>query len=87
MPFTRTTTTYERVKWTRTKVVECPRCYGKRRAQKTFHQTVNPFNKNDDGTPKTYQQVLESVQAQADAWEPTGLELYHAKCIPQNPVR
>lgn len=40
----------------------------KKRQQKTFEQTVNPFNKNPDGTIKTYEQVLESVNAVRDAW-------------------
>jgi hypothetical protein len=39
------------------------------RRQKTFQQTINPFNKNPDGTQKTGWEVLASVRRDADAWQ------------------
>jgi hypothetical protein len=43
---------------------------GKRlRRQKTFYETVNPFNKDADGAIKSRLQVQESVRAKARAWE------------------
>lgn len=41
----------------------------KKRQQKTFTQTVNPFNKNEDGTIKSYSEVQAAVNAERDAWE------------------
>ena len=39
------------------------------RRQKTFEETVNPFNKNADGSIKSREQVRASVNAKARAWE------------------
>lgn len=41
----------------------------KRRRQKTFTQTENPFNKNADGSVKTPAQIYASVLAEAAAWK------------------
>lgn len=42
---------------------------GKRRQEtKTFMQTVNPFNKNADGTRKTREQILIELHAERLAW-------------------
>lgn len=40
----------------------------KKRQSKTFMQTINPFNKNLDGTVKTYGEVLKSVENERDKW-------------------
>lgn len=76
----RITTTYDRVKATAKREVTCPGCHGKRTIQRTFYQTVNPFNKNEDGTIKTYRQVWRSVTDEAKAWVPEGISLWHDKC-------
>ncbi len=36
---------------------------------KTFEQTVNPWNKNADGTIKTPREVLTAVEQEAREWE------------------
>lgn len=42
---------------------------GKRRQKtKTFSQTINPFNKNSDGTIKTRQDIVREISAERDAW-------------------
>lgn len=41
----------------------------RRRRSKTFAQTINPFNKNPDGSVKTRQQVRESVAAELRRWQ------------------
>lgn len=42
---------------------------GKRRQQtKTFMQTVNPFNKNADGTRKTREQIYAELMNQRKEW-------------------
>lgn len=40
----------------------------KRQKTKTFFQTLNPFNKNKDGTLKTEAQIWQEINAEADAW-------------------
>jgi hypothetical protein len=41
----------------------------KSRRQKTFRQNIDFFNVNEDGRPKTYDEVMASVRAEAEAWE------------------
>jgi len=42
---------------------------GKRRQMsKTFMQTLNPFNKNEDGTIKTAEEILAELHAERRAW-------------------
>jgi hypothetical protein len=39
------------------------------RRQRTFRQNIDFFNVNEDGRPKTYDEVMASVRAEAEAWE------------------
>lgn len=39
-----------------------------RQKTKTFYQTINPFNKNLDGTIKTRDQIMSEIIARRDAW-------------------
>lgn len=71
------TTTFEKVMWRATRYGACPLCGKRVQRAKTFWHTVNPFNRNPDGTQKTYQEVLADVRADAEAWEP---DFTHAKC-------
>jgi hypothetical protein len=48
----------------------CPTCGRKTTRSQTFEKTVNPFNKRDDGTPKSWDEVRADVQAEAAAWAP-----------------
>lgn len=42
---------------------------GKRRQEtKEFWQTINPFNKNSDGTCKTREQILTELHAERREW-------------------
>lgn len=60
------------------RVGECGVC-GKRTARsKVFEQTVNPWNVNADGTPKTREEVRAAVRAEADAWMPESFD--HKTC-------
>ena len=45
--------------------------------RKTFEQTVNPFNRNTDGSVKTRDEVAEAVKAEALAWVP---DFTHEAC-------
>jgi hypothetical protein len=40
----------------------------KRRKTKKFWQTVNPYNKNDDGSPKTGKQIYKELCLEMDEW-------------------
>lgn len=40
--------------------------------QKIFEKTVNPFNKNADGSVKSREEVRADVRAEAKAWEQEG---------------
>ncbi len=46
----------------------CAACGKRSKRQKSFWQSVNPFNKNANGTPKTRAQVQADVSAEATAW-------------------
>lgn len=39
-----------------------------RQCTKKFWQTLNPFNKNADGSIKTRQQIVAEIKAERDAW-------------------
>lgn len=59
---------FEKISTSRKKTWKDP-VTGKRRSKTmTFWQTQNPFNKNADGTPKSYDQIRAEIEAEADAW-------------------
>lgn len=65
------------VKTRRVRTGSCPTCGRKVQRSKTFENTVNPFNRNDDGTVRTPEQVRAHVNDLADAWEP---DFHHETC-------
>ena len=75
--FTRTVR-FEEVKSYYEKRGACAGC-GKQVVRKTsFSQTINPFNKAADGSPKTHRQILDELNEKGRLWK---LEpIYHAKC-------
>lgn len=40
----------------------------KRQETRKFFQTINPFNKNADGTVKTKEEILIEITKQRDLW-------------------
>lgn len=40
-----------------------------KRQQKTFRQTINPFNKNADGSRKTREQIYSELSEEAQLWK------------------
>lgn len=40
----------------------------KRQETRKFFQTVNPFNKNADGSVKTRDQIMREITAKRDEW-------------------
>ncbi len=51
--------------------VPCSGCGKKLTRSRTFMNTINPFNKNEAGVPKTWSEVVADVKAAAEAWQPT----------------
>jgi hypothetical protein len=52
-----------------TKNVKCAGCNKRLKRQKTFSQTMSPFNKNADGQLKTHREIFAELQADRVAWE------------------
>lgn len=74
----RITTTFDKIKHVEKRNGVCPVCGKRSQRSKTFEETVNPYNRNEDGTIKTPMQVLASVRAKGEAWEPN---LTHWNCM------
>ncbi len=52
------------------KTVKCAAgCGRRRRLTKEFIQTINPFNKKTDGTPKTREDIYPELKAAAIKWK------------------
>lgn len=62
--------TFDKVTLTATKYVMVDG--KKRRRQKTFWQTFNPYNVNEDGRQKSRQEIRAELAAEARAWEKDG---------------
>lgn len=61
---------FEPVTWQASKSLPCPGGCGKKvRRQRTFSQTLNPWNKNADGQPKTDLEITSELRAQAEEWQ------------------
>lgn len=72
------TTRFERVPLTVTKNVPCEVCGKKVRRQRTFEQTINPWNKATNGEVKSFKDIYPELEAEAATWkaEPE----VHTKC-------
>jgi hypothetical protein len=46
----------------------CSECGCRRQRTERFYQTVNPFNRNKVGAPKTYDEIYEEIHAEWLAW-------------------
>ena len=55
----------------------CPACGQRVTRRKTFEATVNPFNRNADGTVRTEAEVRAHLFDDATSWVPN---FRHAKC-------
>lgn len=66
----RYTVVYDAVKWPVTKMFTCQVCGRRGSRSKTFRQTINPFNKNAAGEPKTWSEIMVELQAAAEGWSP-----------------
>ncbi len=60
---------FREIKHQASKSLPCPACGKKLRRQRTFGQTLNPFNKNADGQVKTELEIVRELNATAAEWE------------------
>lgn len=56
----------------------CPACGTKAKRKKEFWATINPFNKNPNGSIKTGGDIRPQLVERAEAWKAE--PCYHAKC-------
>lgn len=57
------------MKATARRTVKC-KCGKTATRSKTFECTINPFNRNEDGSVKNAAEVQRQAQEQADKWQP-----------------
>ena len=62
----------------------CLNCGKRVRRQRTFKQTVSPFNQHTDGRKKTYAEVLDSVNKEARAWASNVTNMGIVHCDTEN---
>jgi len=67
---------FEKVSVKAQKKIKCKKCGKSTQETRVFSQTINPFNKNKDGTIKTYIQIMdEEVKKRIDAiWDDLGID-------------
>jgi len=63
-----TTTVFDKIEHLAIKTGKCG-CGKRRRRQKTFWQTRNPFNKNKKGFVKTRNEIVEELRKEAEVWK------------------
>jgi hypothetical protein len=73
-----TVTRFREIKLSTKRTFKCTVCGKRGQKSYTAYRTVNPFNRNEDGTVKSPQQILAEVQAEVRGWEP---EPIHDKCV------
>ena len=56
------------------KNLPCPTCGKRVRRQRTFTQTLNPFNKNAAGEVKEPKEIYAELREQVTAWEAVPVE-------------
>jgi len=59
---------FEVVPFRTSKTVKCSGCGKTLRRAMTFDQTINPYNRNADGTVKNREEILLELRAEADEW-------------------
>lgn len=63
-----TITTFEKVELHAAKSGKCV-CGKRLRKNKTFHQTINPWNKNMNGFIKTKHEIYDELKSQIEIWK------------------
>lgn len=70
--------TYEEVSSRGFKSGPCAGCGKPAERSKTFTNTVNPFNRNEDGSVRTRREVFDHVNELRREWESS--PVMHARC-------
>ena len=70
--------TFEEVKYNMQKSGKCPVCGKTCTISKKFFQTLNPFNKNADGTVKSRDDIYKGLTIQIKDWKK--IPPIHGKC-------
>lgn len=60
---------FQDVKRTAKRRLPCHECGKKISRQTTFMQTINPFNKNAEGYPKSYREIWDELGVKCREWE------------------
>lgn len=63
------TTRFEVVEQYHEKNLPCPGCGKRVKRRRTFEATINPWNVNADGHPKTRHEIHDDLREQALAWK------------------
>lgn len=71
-------TTFERVEIGGYKRGPCSVCGQPAERQPVFGQTINPWNRNPDGTVKTRFEIVEELRAERRVWQSEPLK--HKRC-------
>ena len=74
----RVTTRYERVSRTAPRSGACSVCGAKGKRQKRFSQTLNPYNRNDQGLVKTYDEIQSELVIEVKEWSEG--QFVHERC-------
>lgn len=67
--FRTVTTIFEKIERHAERSGFCFKCSEKRKRQKTFYQTVNPWNKNDDGSVRTRTEIYNDIGREIAEWK------------------
>ncbi|GJK16229.1 hypothetical protein ACOY7H_20790 [Enterobacter roggenkampii] len=73
-----TTTRFDEISTFAEKSGKCDVCGKACKRREKFYQTLNPFNKNADGSVKTYQEIRKEIELKATEWKLKPVR--HAKC-------
>ncbi|HAV2232919.1 TPA: hypothetical protein JHK09_002530 [Enterobacter cloacae] len=73
-----TTTRFDEVSTFAEKSGKCDVCGKACKRREKFYQTLNPFNKNPDGSVKTHQEIRKEIELKAIEWKLKPVR--HAKC-------
>jgi len=60
--------TFDVIKERATKSGKCRECGKRCSRSKTFEQTINPWNKNDDGTQKSANDIRAELRVEVKTW-------------------
>lgn len=63
------TVRFQPVKRRAGKNLPCPDCGKKVKRQTTFEQTINPWNKNAEGEPKSGMEIMAELDVEAKKWQ------------------